>query len=299
MVNKGISNPISIVSDNTGPVGSGFSCYTNVFIDFNRDGQFTFNERVFGGSTMAIGFINGYFTVPDSVYSGLTNMRVVMKVNGNANNTGPCGVYSSGETEDYAIYIADRLPEDVALDSILIPAFTSVANNDLKIRVVNHGVNILDSLDVTYSLNGGNPITTSFNSLAVNSLDSVVLNLGQINLQSGENTIWVYSSLPLDTNTFNDTIHTKRYLQSAIIPDYTDDFEGNSIWLGNTFNNTHWTLGSGLTYTAGTHSPVNAWVYSYASWGGGHLKESLYTPHFITAGQDSARINFWHYLDHF
>ena len=298
VVTKGITTAISVSSNKPTYMWDNAPCYANVFIDLNRDGQFTTDERVFGGATTPDNTLSGSINIPNNTITGLTYMRVVLQESGNINTTGPCGTYTNGETEDYAIMIADKLTEDVVLDSIMFMSnFIGTANNNLKVRIINHGYDVIDSLSISYVLNGGAPVTTSFNTLSMVTLDTLILSLGQINYQLGENTLLIYTSLPTDSNNYNDTIFDKFYLQHSIMPDYSDDFEGNSIWLGNTFGDSHWNLGAGMNYSNGTHSPVNAWVFYYANWNGGVLDEYLYTPHFNTIGQDSALLSFWHTVD--
>ncbi len=83
--------------------------YWRIWIDYNRDGNFTNNEIAFSEFNpklpyaAALWSINGTITIPDNVPTGLTRMRIVMRRGNTPPN--PCGNYPNGETEDYSINI--------------------------------------------------------------------------------------------------------------------------------------------------------------------------------------------------
>ena len=73
-----------------------------VWIDFNRDGDFTdAGEQVFGTNTTSNTTVNGTLNIPGSA-SGTTRMRIAMKWNAPATS---CESFSYGEVEDYTIAI--------------------------------------------------------------------------------------------------------------------------------------------------------------------------------------------------
>jgi len=71
------------------------------YIDYNQDGNFDASEIVF--HTMNERMNWGPFTVPSDAKMGKTRMRVMY--NHEIGVTAPCGVFSSGEVEDYTITI--------------------------------------------------------------------------------------------------------------------------------------------------------------------------------------------------
>ena len=82
----------------------------NVWIDFNRDGDFTDTfEEVVSYSSTQIGWETHTFMVPANATPGNTIMRVSMK---NGSDPGPCEIFSLGEVEDYTINILS--PTNVA-----------------------------------------------------------------------------------------------------------------------------------------------------------------------------------------
>ncbi len=95
----------------SGIANDGFfsTSYCAAYIDFNRDGVYDpINERVFGSTinTSNSQSATANFPVPANASFGLTGMRIVFQVFGNASTISPCGLYNNGETEDYVVNIA-------------------------------------------------------------------------------------------------------------------------------------------------------------------------------------------------
>lgn len=82
-----------------------FPEYFTVWMDMDRDGQFTPDERVFNAGNTVTGELNGILTVPTTATPGSTRMRVVMKYNGATSNG--CTNYDYGETEDYCVTLVN------------------------------------------------------------------------------------------------------------------------------------------------------------------------------------------------
>jgi hypothetical protein len=88
---------------------TGYAGLVGVYIDYNRDGVFQFNERVLyktvaATPTPAFTAIDT-FRVPDTASIGLTGMRVIYMY-GTTSVMSPCGTYNYGETEDYLVNIS-------------------------------------------------------------------------------------------------------------------------------------------------------------------------------------------------
>ncbi|MFT7158822.1 MAG: hypothetical protein ACI8Q1_003856, partial [Parvicella sp.] len=72
-----------------------------VFIDYNKDGDFDDSgETVWTNAASQTTPVSGNFTVPTSVITGTTRMRVVMQYNTTPSS---CGSFDYGETEDYNV----------------------------------------------------------------------------------------------------------------------------------------------------------------------------------------------------
>ncbi|KFX68532.1 carboxypeptidase [Pseudomonas taeanensis MS-3] len=83
--------------------GSAYKQYWKVWIDLNKDGDFSdTGEQVFSSGSASTSVINGVLSIPAGASNGKTTMRVAMRY-----NTAPnaCGTYNYGEVEDYSVYI--------------------------------------------------------------------------------------------------------------------------------------------------------------------------------------------------
>ncbi|MFT6744153.1 MAG: hypothetical protein ACJAR8_000703, partial [Bacteroidia bacterium] len=85
-----------------GTCGGNYTRRSNAWIDYNRDGDFADpGEMLSSGNGSGVNVIN--FTVPCSIGTGATRMRVIVNESG-ATLTNPClNNYLWGETEDYTV----------------------------------------------------------------------------------------------------------------------------------------------------------------------------------------------------
>ena len=92
------------ISFSAGFVGTAYSEYVKVYIDYNQNGAFTDAGELVVDAAASNAATNrtATFTVPATAKSGNTRMRVVLSDNA---ATTSCGSYSYGETEDYTISI--------------------------------------------------------------------------------------------------------------------------------------------------------------------------------------------------
>ncbi|WP_439860421.1 M14 family zinc carboxypeptidase [Pseudomonas sp. MBLB4136] len=83
--------------------GTAYKQYWKVWIDLNRDGDFSdAGEQVYSSGSAKTTVINGTLNIPAGATSGKTRMRVAMRY-----NTAPnaCGTFDYGEVEDYSVLI--------------------------------------------------------------------------------------------------------------------------------------------------------------------------------------------------
>lgn len=108
---KGTQYPISITSTLT------HYNAVAVFIDYNRDGVFTDNEKAYNFPTAIANSYSGFITVPASaIENQILRMRVIL-INGGQSNLGAsidasltCGTnFTHGEVEDYNVVVAGSL----------------------------------------------------------------------------------------------------------------------------------------------------------------------------------------------
>ncbi|WBA40929.1 M4 family metallopeptidase [Hymenobacter canadensis] len=91
------------ISYSAGFASTAYTEYWKVYIDYNRDGDFTdAGELVASRSSNSAVTLTSTFTVPASARTGATRLRVVLS---DASATTSCNSYSYGETEDYTVNI--------------------------------------------------------------------------------------------------------------------------------------------------------------------------------------------------
>ena len=261
--------------------GAFTASYAAIFIDYNQDGNFAANERLFGQTTRA-GFgnntIHAAAAIPLTAKSGTTRLRVVMRQSGTAATTTPCGTYTYGETEDYTIKI-DPLPGPNVYVSRLIGPVTSTncstqLTQNIILEVVNNGDDTLFFANDTLKINGtvtfGASVTTLSTTiidtgwLAPNAAASIIVAVNYT-FNIGLSRIALYSNMTGDTIGQDDTIRRNVTLVSYITPTstnpYFEDFEnGNGGWIsGGTASS--WALGTpAKNNIKGAASGINAWT---------------------------------------
>ena len=102
---RGVSTNITLTPGFPG--GGSYSEGWNVYIDYNRDGDFAdAGEMVASGLSSAA--ITKAITPPAATSAGSTRMRVIMQYNAQRND--PCGSFAEGEVEDYTVNIVAAAP---------------------------------------------------------------------------------------------------------------------------------------------------------------------------------------------
>jgi subtilisin-like proprotein convertase family protein len=123
----GIPAPGQIVSGGTNPFsvrigtcGGNFTNSVAAWIDFNQDGAFTANEKIYVSPSGTVGphTETTNVTVPSTALNGITRMRVVNVETGTPGNILPCGTYAWGETEDYLVTISPCVPASLTSSPI-------------------------------------------------------------------------------------------------------------------------------------------------------------------------------------
>jgi hypothetical protein len=161
-----------------------------IYIDYNRNGQFTdANEKVYLSSQVRPGnrTETGSFVIPGSAQLGLTGMRIVGQETWNVANINPCGYGSWGETEDYIVNIIPPTvpllvaapqslafgyvaPGTTAVNNFLLTGY-NLAQGPVKVKAgsafrvsLSTAGPFTDSLEVTYSIPGftGTPVYVQF-----------------------------------------------------------------------------------------------------------------------------------------
>ena len=293
----GANVSLSITSDFAPGYSSSYGCYVKMFIDFNRDGDFDDNlEEVFASSTTSSNTVTGNVFVPGNAIMGLTRMRVVFREGGSSSTTAPCGTYSWGETEDYTVSIAPIIPQDAGVSNIIVPTMVSNSTQSVSVVIKNYGSQVINSMQLSYTVNNGTASIINYNTpLAVGA--SATVNIGNISLQAGSNTICASTTVTGDNNTFNDQKCKNVFLLAPQSLSYSDNFESNDVWLPDTIAN-QWERGTPqMPVINAAHSGSNVWAIDLD---GNYLNNSsdyLYSPTFNTTNIDSAYLSFWQFMN--
>ncbi len=294
----GTNTSISVTSSFAPGYSSIYACYLKVFIDLNRDGDFTDPlETVYSGGTTTNNTVSASVFIPGNSSIGLTRMRVVLDRYGTSTVTTPCGTYSYGETEDYLVSLAPMIAQDAGIKLIMQPAtIVNAPTLPLEVELSNYGTQIINSVQISYSINNSTPVPMNYSTpVAVGG--SAIVNLGNINLQPGSNSVCVYTTLTGDNNTFNDMRCKNVYRQASVPLSYIDDFESNNLWLPDTIMN-QWERGTPqMTNINSAHSGTQVWAIDLDDNYNNNSDDYLYSPTFITNNVDSAYMSFYQFMD--
>ena len=91
--------------------GAAYSESWKVWIDYNRDGDFTDSGELVFEPSGSKNRVTGSIKIPTSAVAGTTMMRVAMKYNGGIPNS--CGAYTYGEVEDYSVVLVNNVTSTV------------------------------------------------------------------------------------------------------------------------------------------------------------------------------------------
>lgn len=183
---------------------SSASCW----IDLSRNGVFDAGEVVPGGYIYGnqIATIQKSLAIPLTNPLGITGMRLILNASSTLPPTNPCNPgATSAEVEEYLVEII-RDSNDIKMDSITgLADGCDLGNTNINFRATNIGHKPMNPVTVSYSVNGGTPITENFASLAPGATAAYTFS-AQANLAgNGTKVIRVWHQNTLDTNKRNDT----------------------------------------------------------------------------------------------
>jgi subtilisin family serine protease len=93
-----------------------YTTHWKIFIDFNRDGNFSNSELVVSGYAVSTGTYSTNVSVPANAQLGHTRMRVILKHRRAANNA--CTIFNQGEVEDYTVNISNTATNLISKASV-------------------------------------------------------------------------------------------------------------------------------------------------------------------------------------
>lgn len=180
-----------------------------VYIDYDRNGSFdAATETAFSKTINHYLYpANGTLTVPSWVAPGLTMMRIVLEETNNVNNVHPCGTYDRGETEDYLVNLYAMIPQDAGINAISSPSGTETEGEQVPVDVTieNLGSQAIDTMLLSYSLNGSSPVTTGWTGQLAPGASTTV-NLPALTVPAGDNSICFTVDLAGDINVGNNQL---------------------------------------------------------------------------------------------
>lgn len=268
---------------------NGTPLYKYIYIDFNRDNQFSANELVFSTPTAipaptpanpASAVTTGRIDIPLNASLGLTRMRVITS---QTSLTSPCVLYQYGETEDYAVQISPALPHDLGITAILHPSGSICADQEgrIKVTVKNYGTSTEDfsesnSLLITATVSGvgNNTYTTTITSGSLQPREEMIVIIEGVDYsQIGEYNTHIVLQYLSDQYSFNNEFNATAKVESnaiASVPvseNFENMAEGTSFsadWkMESTTSNYQWAVQQGGT----NRIPANDHSIGIPPWG--------------------------------
>jgi hypothetical protein len=188
-----------------------------VYLDINNNDTFENNELVLLQNGLASGagstLDNTSITIPLTATPGTyAKMRIIAEDNASAITPAPCGVYPSGETQDYRVVFTNPA-NDVGVTSLGYPTQTTCASDSQLVSVMIHNYG-------TVAQAAGVPVTTVISTggttvatLTATCLDSIpaggsvlfTYNTSFVATAGKTYTYFSKTALGTDLNTGNDT----------------------------------------------------------------------------------------------
>ncbi|MCF8458539.1 MAG: T9SS type A sorting domain-containing protein [Bacteroidales bacterium] len=203
---QGNAHQISITSDFAPGSSTSYACWVEVYIDWDNDGAYTEpQETGFSSAITSSQTVSGMIAVPLTAALGNHSMRVVMEQTTSAAGVVPCGYYTYGETEDYQVFVQPPYAIDAGAITILSPNGSLLENSSYPVEVVvyNYGTSTITNMNVVYTVNGLNPVTTAYvGTLPSFTADTIML--GNVTVPGGTFELCAYTVLANDNSPLND-----------------------------------------------------------------------------------------------
>lgn len=204
--------------------------------------------------------------------------------------------------DDFCIYAATG--DDIGITAITAPSGGAPvgANTPVVVTLENFGATAITTTPITYTVNGLNPVTITWNgSLPPCGVTTVVL--PNFTFAQGINTICAWTSLPTDQEPSNDTtcadVIGQPLLTPTYIAGYNDDFDaGNIGWAPyiQTGGNPAciWEYGTpAFGATTGAYSAPTCWDVNLNSGVLGNAFTYVTTPFFDFTNAQAAILRFY------
>ncbi|UOE40652.1 M12 family metallo-peptidase [Chryseobacterium suipulveris] len=133
---KGTSN--NVLSVSKAWTGTKYSEAVTAWIDFNRNGTFEPSELVMQTPGNQTTPVTQTFSVPADAYSGDKPVRMRVALKFNTAQTNPCGSYTYGEVEDYAVIISPTLGVNDNVRANAVQVYPNPAVDVLNVSKVSN-----------------------------------------------------------------------------------------------------------------------------------------------------------------
>ena len=186
--------------------GVSYSVGYRVWIDYDKDGVFTNAERILNLAPTQDASVSSSFTVPATITTGNTKMRVSMK---NGGRPSECEIFNYGEVEDYTIDLFNGLVYSASTWTPSAPTGTT-SSEDVLIIDGTYNVNSTDISINNLTVNTGATlnIDKAFNATVAGS----IINNGELTLNSDSNE---FSSLMVDGSVTGDVKYNRHVTSNA------------------------------------------------------------------------------------
>ena len=194
------------------------ACYDFTINDTYGDGMF--------GSQWGSCSVDGDYYITDANGNNILQMTI------------PNAAFGNSTTDNFCV-TSLNIDDDASIQAINQPNGTTCSNTvDPQIELANFGSQILNSVDITYQVNGSSQ-TYSWSGI-LNSGQSTIVTLPTISLSNGLQNFMAYTSNPnsnTDQNPNNDTLQSSVIVYTSSLPlPFSESFESNS------FNTNNWSL---------------------------------------------------------
>ncbi|MBP5758345.1 MAG: hypothetical protein J6W45_02970, partial [Bacteroidales bacterium] len=266
--------------------------FVSAYIDWNRDGNFEFTERLFGDSIHARQTIKHVVRVPNSAPLGSTRMRIILQQGGTALANACISDIDEGEIQDYLVNVSERPDTDIAILRILSPDDAIINHRNpqqqILLKLANLGNTTIDTINIAYTyLSDSGAVRNNYlwtGTLASKAFTTVALPAYTFPIGSTE--FSAQASVRGDQNLTNNSVVRLFHRFHVVTLIYADDFEVSDMLFApqgtNGYNRNLWQRGTpNKDHFAGTTSGSMAWVTDSVSpievTGYGNISY-LYTP---------------------
>ena len=207
----------------------------------------------------------------------------------------PSITYDGFSIDNFSIIVPS--PQDVGVTAIIRPGFSSPSGNvdTVKVAVQNFGSAAASNFNVSYSINGGTPVSQLHSATVQPGITDTLTFTTTYTVPAGLFSVCAYTQLTGDGNHTNDTLcGNSQGIPHVTIP-YSDNFElPPYLWYDSSAIGTSWQLGTpafGATNSA--HSPTKAWDINLTTAYGNNARSVLTSPLFDFTGVVNAKLSFW------